>query len=537
MADGRRLDREAVMGLDPLGYLPVAAYVEEVDTAGTVLVTYISPRYEEITGIPASRLTEDVRWWDDRVHPHDRPAYLASYERLAHELIEQDVEYRFRRPDGTTIWLHDRASAVRDEERGVTVISGILTNVTRRREAEEEAARVGAELQATVESRTAQLRQSLAELEVARANLAAAQALSHVGSYELEPATGRTWTSAEMRRIWGVPAEAEFSIDELLPAIHPDDRGAIDEAFAVALHGTLPESATFRIIRDDGETRVIETRAQAERDDAGNVTLMRGSAQDITERRRAEDEIRRLNAELAERIELSTAQRDAATHELEAFAYSVAHDVRAPLRTIDGFSTMVIEDAAERLTPDDLAHLDRVCAAARRMDDLLVDLLGLSRVSRRDMTRGPCDLSALAEEVGDELRAEQPDRAVTLSVEPGLVADADAALLRVIVRDLLENAWKFTVHRPEAHVEVGAVEAGDESAFYVRDDGVGFDMRCAEHLFGAFQRMHPPEQFEGTGIGLATVQRLVRRHGGRVWAEAQPDMGATIFFTLPAAAR
>ena len=171
-------------------------------------------------------------------------------------------------------------------------------------------------------------------------------------------------------------------------------------------------------------------------------------------------------------------------------------------------------------------------SAAQRMALLLDDLLGLSRTSRRDLSRSHVDLTALAEEVSEELRAEQPDRPVEVVIAPGMSVDADPAMARMILRELLANAWKFTTSMRSARVEVGATEDQGASVFYVRDDGAGFDMRQAAHLFGPFQRMHPAEEFEGNGIGLATVQRLVMRHGGRVWAEAEVEKGATLFFTL-----
>jgi PAS domain S-box-containing protein len=256
---------------------------------------------------------------------------------------------------------------------------------------------------------------------------------------------------------------------------------------------------------------------------------------DITSRKQAEAEVRRLNAELEARVASRTEAMEAATRELEAFAYSISHDVRAPLRTIDGFSAMVMEDDADRLSATALERLTRVREAAQRLGRLIDDLLGLSQVSRRDMHRETVDLSALARHVAAELRNEHAGRAVQCTVEPGLTAHADPVLARLILQKLLSNAWKFTAPHGSAQVDVGVQDVGGERAFCVRDDGAGFDMRYADHLFGAFQRMHPHGQFEGEGIGLATVQRLVRRHGGRVWAEAEVEQGATFFFTLPEA--
>ncbi len=268
-------------------------------------------------------------------------------------------------------------------------------------------------------------------------------------------------------------------------------------------------------------------------DAAGIVVGVHVYAQDITEHKQAEEEIRRLNEELKERVVSRTAQLEAANKELEAFAYSVSHDLRAPLRAVDGFSQMVVEDAGHLLAAADVEHLQRVRDAAQRMALLLDDLLGLSRVSRKDMLRDDVDLSAMATAVMAELHEEQPDRRVEVVVAPGMRVEADSALLHVILSNLLSNAWKFTSKHDEARIEVGVTDADGERTFFVCDDGAGFDERYAQHLFGAFQRMHSADEFEGDGIGLATVQRLVTRHGGRVWAEAEVEKGATFYFTLP----
>ncbi|MEI6452754.1 MAG: ATP-binding protein, partial [Actinomycetes bacterium] len=250
-------------------------------------------------------------------------------------------------------------------------------------------------------------------------------------------------------------------------------------------------------------------------------------------RKQAEEEIRRLNAELEKHVVTRTAELAAVTTELEAFAYSTSHDLRAPLRAIDGFSLMVMEDAADVLAPEDLHHLERVRAAAQHLGDLIDDLLGLSRLARQDLDREPVDVSALAGEVAAELRAEHVPRVVEVVIAPGMTAHADPRLLRVLLRCLLDNAWKFTSKHETARVEIGVTDADGERAFFVRDDGAGFDVHYAEHLFGPFQRMHTRAEFEGDGIGLAMVQRLVNRHGGAAWAESIVEEGATFFFTLP----
>ena len=242
---------------------------------------------------------------------------------------------------------------------------------------------------------------------------------------------------------------------------------------------------------------------------------------DITERKAAEETLRRYAAQL-----------ESANAELDAFAYSVSHDLRAPLRSLDGFSQALLEDWADRLDAQGTDYLQRVRSASQRMAQLIDDLLNLSRVTRTQMQVGPVDLSALADGIATELRTRDPSRQVEFAIAPALVVQADPGLMGVVLENLLGNAWKFTGKRPRAHIEVGVTRHNGHPAYFVRDNGAGFDMTYADKLFGAFQRLHGSRDFEGSGIGLATVQRIIHRHGGRVWAEAAPDRGSTFYFTL-----
>lgn len=234
-------------------------------------------------------------------------------------------------------------------------------------------------------------------------------------------------------------------------------------------------------------------------------------------------------------LQRSVAELHAVNEELGAFAYSVSHDLRAPLRSIDGFSQILLEDKAPALGDDGRQHLERVRAAASRMGTLIDDMLLLSRLTREEMAPRRVDLTALARSVVDELRARDPKRHVEFESNGALPATADERLLRIALTNLLGNSWKFTRDRQPAHISFGGETRDGESVFFVKDDGVGFDMRYAKKLFGAFQRLHQATEFEGTGIGLATVQRIVHRHGGRVWAESEVGKGTTMYFTLPPA--
>jgi PAS domain S-box-containing protein len=255
-------------------------------------------------------------------------------------------------------------------------------------------------------------------------------------------------------------------------------------------------------------------------------------AEDITERQQAADAIQHLNADLERRVAERTAQLEATNKELEAFSYSVSHDLRAPLRSIDGFSLALLEDYGDRLDSDGQDYLQRVRTATQRMSQLIDDLLSLARVTRSALEYESVDLSARARTIAEDLQRAQPDRQVEFLIAPDLIAQGDGRLLQVMLENLLDNAWKFTTKRPGATIEFGAIPCDGQVAYFVRDNGAGFDMAYADKLFGAFQRLHAMNEFAGTGIGLATVQRIIHRHGGRVWAEGAVEQGATFYFTL-----
>lgn len=262
-------------------------------------------------------------------------------------------------------------------------------------------------------------------------------------------------------------------------------------------------------------------------------TLVSASVRDITERKEAEGRIQKLNADLQERaIQLETTVK-----ELEAFSYSVSHDLRSPLRSIDGFSQAILEDYADQLPVEGQSHLMRVRAAAQRMGQLIDDLLGLSRVTRAPMQSKFVNLSALAQSIVNNLKQTQPERQVSFLIASDLAVKGDPELLRIVLENLINNAWKFTSRQTDPYIEVGAQDDPRGRIFFVRDNGAGFDMAFAGQLFGAFQRLHSTEEYPGTGIGLATVQRIIRRHGGNIWAESSIGNGATFYFTVGALER
>jgi signal transduction histidine kinase len=265
-----------------------------------------------------------------------------------------------------------------------------------------------------------------------------------------------------------------------------------------------------------GVTRVLDnSRARAERIGAELET--------------ANQELEATNREL----EATNQEIEATNKELETFSYSVSHDLRSPLRSIDGFSHILLEDYADELDDEGRDYLRRVRAGAQRMGELIDALLSLTRLTRGEMRRETVDLSAIASEIAEDLRQAQPERKAEFLITDGLVANGDARLLKVALENLLGNAWKFTGREAHAKIEFGALRHDDGTlAYFVRDNGAGFDEAYAGKLFGSFQRLHGADEFEGTGIGLATVQRIVHRHGGRIWAEGEVGRGATFYFTL-----
>ncbi len=340
---------------------------------------------------------------------------------------------------------------------------------------------------------------------------------------------GQILTGKPREMLEGIPAEAQVESWDILKADGVTRPTADELPLTRAVKkGEVSIDEEWVVRQPDGRMISILTNAGPIRDKQGDIIGGVIAWRDITERRQAEQHINQLNRVLEQR----TTALEAANKELEAFSYSVSHDLRAPLRSIDGFSKILIEQYPDRLDERGRDYLGRVRAASQRMARLIDDMLNLSRVGRAPLHREPVDLSALATAMLDELCQREPERRVEITILSGMVASGDPALLRMVLDNLLSNAWKFTSGCTVARIEVGEYMQDHERVFYVRDNGAGFDMTYVDRLFTPFQRLHTEQEFPGTGIGLAIVQRIINRHGGRVWAEGETGKGATIYFTL-----
>lgn len=333
-------------------------------------------------------------------------------------------------------------------------------------------------------------------------------------------------------KLFGYTAEEAIGKPMLL-VIPPELAKEEAEILSRIAHGERIESFETVRLRKDGTRVDVSVAISPIRDSSGKVVGASKIARDITERKQAQKEILRLNAELEQRVLDRTAQLETANKELEGFSYSVSHDLRAPLRGIGGFAQLLAKSHEGKLDPESTRWLGIIQSETQRMGRLIDELLNFSRLGRQQMKSSVIDMTALAQTVFQDLTAHQPEPLPRLDLRPLPPALGDPTLLRQVFANLLANAIKFTRHRESPLIEVGATSEAGGTVYYVKDNGVGFDAKYAHKLFGVFQRLHHEDEFEGTGVGLALVQRIIHRHGGRIWAEAVLDKGATFFFLLP----
>jgi PAS domain S-box-containing protein len=434
----------------------------------------------------------------------------AGYEQAFRDGSVRDYPLELRHRDGHAISVLYNASVYHDSEGRVLGVFAAARDVTQIRQAQQALRESQERLSATIEHAPVGIDDMSVNGDIIQVNSRMCQI------------TGYTAGELESMRIWDL--------------IQPDDIEADVAGMRRLLTGQIDtHSMERRYVRKDGGVVWAEVNRAAVREPSGSPKLVVEVVRDITAQRQAEAEVRALNTDLEARVAQRTAELERANENLEAFSYSVSHDLRAPLRSMSGFSEALIEEYSDQLDETARGYIGRIEAASERMAALIDDLLQLSRVSRAAMNLRTVDLSAEATAIVNELQSREPGRKVRFSIQDRIQATADRTLIRTVLQNLLENAWKFTARRDDATIEFGTAETdGAGISFYVRDNGAGFDSANAGKLYQPFQRLHAATDFPGTGIGLASVRRIVTRHGGRTWADGAVGEGASFYFTLDA---
>jgi PAS domain S-box-containing protein len=425
----------------------------------------------------------------------------------------ESIQYR---KDGSRVISEASSITLRDADGGLSGYVSVSRDISERKRVEEELQKAYDGLELQVQERTAALSHANALLQTLLDNMP-----DHIYFKDADSRFIRN--SKSQARMMGLndPTAVVGKTDfDFFPRDHA--QRSYDEEQRLMKSGDSLLNMEERVIWPDGRETWVSTTKLPLRDTQNHVVGTFGISRDITERKQAEQELQRSNTQL-----------EAANKELEAFSYSVSHDLRAPLRTIDGFSQAIMEDYGEQLPEQGRDDLNRVRKAAQHMAQLIDDLLNLSKVTRAPMKSETILLGKIAQGIIAELQRTQPGRNVKFTSHSNLKVQGDPHLLQAVLENLLNNAWKFTSKREQAEIELGSKRENEETIYFVRDNGAGFDMAYTGKLFGAFQRLHAMTDFPGTGVGLATVQRIIHRHGGRIWAEAELDLGATFFFTVP----
>ena len=481
-----QLDRFFTLSLDMLCIAGMDGYFKR-----------LSPAFNQTLGYTTDELL--ARPFLDFVHPDDRAVTLAEVEKLSRGVATISFENRYQRRDGSWRWLSWKTQPVAEEG----LLYATARDVTELRQTEEA------------------LRSSEARYRTLFSSIDEGFCIIEIMFDEQERPVD--YRFLEVNPSFEKQTGLRDAVGKRMREIAPRHEEHWFEIYGrIAVTG---EAARFQN-RAEQLHRWYDVYAFRFGEPKNRQVAILFS--DITERKATEATIAQLNANLQQRA----AQLEGINKEMESFSYSVSHDLRAPLRSIDGFSQILLEDYADRLDGEGKDALRRVRNAATGMAELIDALLALSRLSRIELRTERIDLSALAQAITEEMRRSEPDRTVEFVIAPAVVVEGDRTLLKAALGNLLGNAWKYTQPRTSSHIEFGRVERDNDTVYFVRDNGVGFDMAYVGKLFGAFQRLHRQSEFGGTGVGLATVQRIIHRHGGRAWAEAAVDQGATFYFTL-----
>jgi len=463
----------------------------------------INRSYCELLGYTRDEVV--MRHWREFTHPDDVTRDLAVLDDMVNgRLSHHTMEKRYLHKQGHTVWVLLSVSMIRHADGSPDYMIVVAQDISSRKNTEE-------------------------ALRTSERLLSQAQELALMASWRYDAVRREFTTLGNANVILGV-RRAVFTDLDMLAMTHPDDRLRMQQAWAAAFREGSPYDIEYQVSLN-GKWHWVSVRAEFERDASGRVTQGLGTVVDISAHKRAEQQIQQLNASLEERIRERTQALKAAYDELETYSYAVAHDLRSPLRIINGFAQALEEDNPA-LSIESRRHLERIREASKKMGELIDGLLKLSQMARGELQRSPVDLSAIATRQLRELAAGSPERMVDWSVQPGMTAMADEPLIEALLQNLLHNAWKYSARTPDARIQVRMQDHGGQREFVVADNGAGFDMARAGQLFQPFHRLHMPHEFAGLGIGLATARRIVLRHGGELRAESAPGAGARFYFSL-----
>ncbi|MDQ7743188.1 PAS domain S-box protein [Hydrogenophaga pseudoflava] len=425
-------------------------------------------------------------------------------EALAGKRSSYSLEKRYRHKDGHTVWVQLTVALVRTPEGAPDYFISVVQDLSPQKAAEE-------------------------ALRTSQNLMNQAQKLANIGAWQADLSTGRIGSITRSESFLSFPSN-EYGIHDMLAMIHPDDRLSVQTLWPRAIKGEASYEIEYRVVLD-GREYWHSVKAEFERDGQGRAVRALGVTQDITERKRIELEFQHLNATLEQRIRDRTRALRDAYDELESYSYAVAHDLRSPLRIINGFAQALRENNPALDAPSQ-DHLGRIMGASKKMGELIDGLLKLSQYARGEVLRQSVNLSAIATRIVEELSVAEPQRVVAWEIEPDLLVEADPALIEALMQNLLNNAWKYTAGVAQARIRVFSRQLDGVREYCVSDNGAGFDMARAGKLFQPFQRLHQPHEFAGLGIGLATARRIVQRHGGVLRAQSTPGEGAEFSFTL-----